>query len=155
MNASNCHWIKMNSIRGCSRPLSKFYTIRMVCLNFQNACFREHFLMPYAFLFYTTELFFLGIFLFKESSEKSRPLILTSMIRGIPRLLSTIAFILTSMIRGIPRLLFIMLLWLLYMPSLFKNFSLLTKYKDFDFFNTKKLFGELYWTWFCRPVYTG
>ena len=37
---------------------------------------------------------------------------------------------------GMPSLLFIMFSWLLVTPPLLKNFSLLTKRKDFDFFKT-------------------
>ena len=105
----------------------------MVCLSFHKTYFREyHLLMPAFIRFRSTcfserlkvdalfikqpTYFFLRMFLFKESPKKSQTFILTSMKRGN----SIIAF----------HHVFI----LLFTPSLFKNFSLQAKHKDFDFF---------------------
>ena len=99
----------------------------MACLNFQNNYFREHLLMA-AFIRFRIACFsehlkvdallikqanycFIGIFLSKDLPSFSLPW-------G----------------EGIPSLLFIMFSSLLFTPPLYKNFSLLEKHKDFDFF---------------------
>ena len=102
----------------------------MACLNFQNTYFREHLLIVAFIRFESTCFsehlkvaaaffikqpchFFLGIYL-KSHSKKHVP----SLPLG----------------EGIQSLLFVMFSWLLFTPTLLKNFSLLAKFKDFDFF---------------------
>ena len=103
----------------------------MAFLNFQNTYFGKHLLMAAFIHFRSTCLsehrkgdvsfikqssyFFLGIFSLKESPKKHVPS------SSLPWW------------DGIPSLLFIMFSWLLVTPPLLKNFSLLTKRKDFDF----------------------
>ena len=83
LKASNCHLLKMNSIREFSRTLSKFFTIRYDLFKFDNTYFRKHLLMAAFILFRSIcfsehlkvdaffikqpSYFLLGIFLLKES----------------------------------------------------------------------------------------
>ena len=86
LNASNCHLLKMNSIRGFSRTLPKFYTIRYGLFEFsvylfqktptdgcfytfRSTCFSEHLKVDVLFI-KQPSYFLLAIFLFKESPKK-------------------------------------------------------------------------------------
>ena len=105
----------------------------MACLNFQNTYFRKHLSIAVFIRFRCTCFlehlkvdalfikqlsdFFLGIFLFKESPKK----------KHVP------SFSLPWGER-IQSVLFIMFSSLIFTPSFFKNFPLLTKHKEFDFF---------------------
>ena len=151
MNASNCHLSRLDSIRGLLKILSKFYTIRYDLLEFSENLFqREHLLMAAFICFGSTcfsehlkvatasfikqpYYFFLEIFLFKESPKETRTIILTSMMKE-----NSIIF-------------FIMFSWLLFMPTLFKNFSLPIKLKYFHFFNPILEVGVI----FTSPIYLG
>ena len=104
----------------------------MACLNFQNTYFRKHLLMAAYIRFRSTcfsehlkvdalfikqpNYFFSQYFYFKNCPKK---------------------YVLSFTLpwgEGIPSLLFIMFSSLLFTPPLYKNFSLLEKHKDFDFF---------------------
>ena len=104
----------------------------MASLNFQNTYFTKHLLMA-AFIRYRStcfsehlkvdaffikqpSYFFLGIFLFKESSKNTY---LHSHFHEDRKFHNPLLKMFSS---------------LLFTPSLFKNFSLLAKHKDFDFF---------------------
>ena len=121
MNTSNCHLLKMDSIRGFSRILSKFYTIRYItCQNFQNTYFREHLLMAAFTRFGNTSKWLLlsslsnrAIFFSKYCYLKNHPK------KQIP------SFSLQWWTK-IPSLLFIMLSWLLFTSAL-KNFPHLSR----------------------------
>ena len=84
-------------------------------MSFRSTFFSKH-LKVDSFFIKLPSIFILGIFLFKESPKKY----LTSF--SLPWGEET------------PSLLFIIFSSLLFTPSLFKNFSLLAKHKDFDFF---------------------
>ena len=99
LNASNCHLIKMDSISGFSRTLTKFYIIHYNLLGFSehllyrtplDGCFytfwkHVFFRTPQSgccFLhFLNRVIFFLVKYLFKESPKKRRTFILTSMMK--------------------------------------------------------------------------
>ena len=126
MNASNCHLLWTEDSQGLRL---NFIQSVMACLNFQNTYFRQHHQNYWWLLLYVLEalvfqntskwmlsslsnqiIFFSGYFYFKNHPKKHIP-----------------SF-------SLPSMLFIMLSLLLFMLSLFKNFSLLAKHKDFDFF---------------------
>ena len=75
LNASNCHLIKMESIRGFARILSKFHTIRYDLLEFSENLFQR---TPLDGCFHTFQkhLFFRTI-LYLKKSEKSMTLWIT------------------------------------------------------------------------------
>ena len=119
LNASNCHLIKMDSIRGFSRILS--YSPLWLVRIFRTPILENTswWLLLYvleALVFQNTSkwlllsslsnrnIFFLEIFLFKESSKKHVP-----------------SFSLPWW-KKIPSVLFIMFSWLLFTSTLFKNF---------------------------------
>ena len=133
LNASNCHLQKINSIRGFQGLCLDFMQSVMACLNFQNTSFREHPLMAVFIRFRSTSFsedlkadaffikqpsffFFSEYFYLKNNPKKHVP-----------------SFSLPWGER-ISSLIFIMFSSLLFTSSLFKNFSLLAKHKDFHFF---------------------
>ena len=78
LNASNCHLLRMNSIRAFSRTLRTFYAVHYglsidgCFYTYRSTCFSEH--LKVDALFIKQQSYFLvGIFLFKESSKKHIP----------------------------------------------------------------------------------
>ena len=98
-NASRCHLIKMDSIRGSSRILSKFHTIHYDLLEFSEHLFQRtpldgcfytiwkhlFFRTPRSgccFLHYVTQLFFFSRNIFiQRITQKTRTFIFTSMMK--------------------------------------------------------------------------
>ena len=132
MSASNYHLLKTKSIRAFSKTSSKFYTIHYgsfefsehllmaAFLRFRSTCFSEYLKWMLSSLSKQAN-FFSEYFCIKNHSKN---IYFHSPFHEEREFLS---------------LLFIMFSSLLFRSSLFKNFSSLTKLKDFDFFKATTL----------------
>ena len=109
------------------------YLLLTAFIRFPSTSFSEHFKMAAAFFIVQPYSFFLKKFLFKESSKRARSFILTSKVKEN----SSIAFHHVFMIT--------------FYADTLQNLSLLTKLKDFDFFNPILRGGVI----FISPIYFG
>ena len=100
----------------------------MTCYNFENTYFREDLLMVF---FRTPES---GCCIFHKATALISTFFSKYSYLKNHRKKHVPSFSLPWW-KKIPSLLFIMFSWLLFIPKLFKNFSLPKKCKDFDFFN--------------------
>ena len=128
LNASKCHLLKMNSIRGFLRTLCKLWLVWIFRIPILGNTCRSLFLYVLdAHVFWNTSkwmlsslsnwaIFFSEYFYLKNHQKKHVPSF--SLLWG----------------ERIQSVLFIMFSSLIFTPSFFKNFPLLTKHKEFDFF---------------------